>query len=64
MKRRVVVTGLGAITSLGTEVNAIWESLLSKKSGIDKISRFDATGYRSQIASEVKNFDQIGRAHV
>jgi len=57
MKRRVVVTGLGAVTPLGIGVDENWESLCQGKSGIGIISRFDATGFRTRIAGEVKGFN-------
>ncbi|NUM34690.1 MAG: beta-ketoacyl-ACP synthase II [Candidatus Brocadiae bacterium] len=56
-KRRVVITGLGAVTSLGVEVEEIWKNLLAQKSGISNITRFDASAYSAQIAGEIKNFD-------
>ena len=55
--RRVVVTGLGAITPLGNSVEETWENIKQGKSGIDKITHFDTTDYKCQIAGEVKNFD-------
>lgn len=57
MKRRVVVTGLGMITSVGTGVEESWQALLAGKSGIGRISLFDPTDYPTQIAGEVKDFD-------
>ena len=57
MKRRVVVTGLGPITPIGTGKEAFWEALLAGKSGIGRITRFDPTDYAAQIAGEVKDFD-------
>ncbi|MFC2003762.1 beta-ketoacyl-ACP synthase II [Chloroflexota bacterium] len=59
MKRRVVVTGLGAITPLGTGVEKSWQSLRQGKSGIDKITRFDATDFRTNIAGEVRDFNPL-----
>jgi 3-oxoacyl-[acyl-carrier-protein] synthase II len=56
-KRRVVVTGLGCVTPLGNEVDTFWNNLLQKKNGISKITKFNADGYRCQIAGQVKNFD-------
>lgn len=56
-KRRVVVTGLGLITPLGIGVKDNWEKLIQGKSGIGKITRFDASGLQTQIAGEVKNFN-------
>jgi 3-oxoacyl-[acyl-carrier-protein] synthase II len=56
-RRRVVVTGLGAITPVGNDVASTWSALLAGKSGIGKITRFDASTFRTQIAGEVKDFD-------
>lgn len=57
MKRRVVVTGLGLVTPLGTGVDKTWTALCEGKSGIGRITRFDASAFPSQIAAEVKDFD-------
>lgn len=57
MSRRVVVTGLGAVTPVGNSVADFWQSLMEGRSGIGPITRFDATGYPSTIAGEVKDFD-------
>ncbi|WP_201573348.1 beta-ketoacyl-ACP synthase II [Psychrobacter sp. H8-1] len=54
---RVVVTGMGAVTPLGLDVESTWSRLLAGESGIDTISHFDATDYRAQIAGVVKDFD-------
>ncbi len=56
MKRRVVVTGLGCITPIGTGLDNFWKALLEGKSGIDYITRFDTTDYPTKIAGEVKDF--------
>lgn len=56
MKKRVVVTGLGCITPIGTGLKAFWDALLAGKSGIDYISRFDTTDYPTKIAAEVRDF--------
>ena len=56
MARRVVVTGLGMVTPLGTGVDKSWEAVCSGTSGIAPITKFDATGFSSQIAGEVKDF--------
>src|SRR5215210_6795857 len=55
--RRIVVTGLGLVTPLGTGVGKTWEALCAGESGIGRITRFDPTGYDAQIAGEVKDFD-------
>lgn len=57
MKKRVVITGLGAVTPVGIGVESFWQSLLAGKSGIDRITRFDPSDYTTQIAGEVKDFD-------
>ena len=56
MKRRVVVTGLGAVTPLGIGVEDTWKNIKEGKSGVVKITKFDASNLPSQIAGEVKNF--------
>ncbi|MFO7889102.1 MAG: beta-ketoacyl-ACP synthase II [bacterium] len=55
--RRVVVTGLGAITAIGNDLDTYWDSLINGKSGITKVTRFNIDDYSSQIGAEVKNFD-------
>ena len=55
--RRVVVTGLGAVTPLGCDVKTSWEKLVNGVSGIGPITKFDASQLSSRIAAEVKNFD-------
>lgn len=57
MKRRVVVTGLGMVTSVGIGVEESWQALLAGKSGIERITLFDPADYPTQIAGEVKDFD-------
>lgn len=54
---RVVVTGLGSISPLGNDTKALWEGLISSRSGVGKITTFDASLFDSQIAGEVKGFD-------
>src|SRR4030095_3511023 len=56
-ERRVVVTGLGAVTPLGHQLDTFWQRLIAGQCGIDKIAAFDTTGFDTQIAGEVKNFD-------
>lgn len=55
--RRVVVTGMGAITPVGNSVEEFWESLMAGRHGIGPITRFDTTDYKAKLAGEVKNFD-------
>ncbi|NIZ47372.1 beta-ketoacyl-ACP synthase II [Entomospira nematocerorum] len=57
MRRRVVVTGLGMVSALGNTVEDSWQALKEGKSGIQKITKFDTTGYPVHIAGEVKNLD-------
>lgn len=56
-RRRVVVTGLGCISPVGNTVDAAWSQLLAGQSGIDRITKFDASNFSCQIAGEVKGFD-------
>ena len=55
--RRVVVTGLGVISPIGNDIKTFWENLVAGKSGISKISLFDASIFDCQIAGEIKDFD-------
>jgi len=55
--RRVVVTGVGAVTPLGNDVPTTWNGMMECRSGVSRITLFDPEGYASQIAAEVKNFD-------
>lgn len=57
--RRVVVTGVGAVTPVGNDVAAFWESLVSGKSGIDLITRFDTENFKVKLAAEVKDFNPL-----
>lgn len=56
MNKRVVITGLGCVTPLGTGREEFWSNIKAGVSGIDKITNFDASTYQTQIAGEVKNF--------
>jgi 3-oxoacyl-[acyl-carrier-protein] synthase II len=60
MRRRVVITGLGAVTPMGNDVPTVWNNLLAGRSGIDHITRFDTTDLKVKIAAEVKDFDAEG----
>lgn len=55
--KRVVITGIGAISSVGNSVPEFWDAVVAGKCGIGPITRFDASEYRTRIAGEVKNFD-------
>lgn len=57
MKRRVVVTGLGAITPIGNTAEEFWNNAKEGKVGIDEITRFDTSDYKVKLAAEVKGFD-------
>jgi 3-oxoacyl-[acyl-carrier-protein] synthase II len=59
MKRRVVVTGLGAVTPLGNDVASSWKALVAGKSGVDWISRIDARDFKTKVAGEVRGFDPL-----
>jgi len=58
--KRVVVTGMGALTPIGNNVSTFWESLIAGKSGAGRITKFDASLFRTQIAAELKGFDPAG----
>jgi 3-oxoacyl-[acyl-carrier-protein] synthase II len=58
--RKVVVTGIGAITPLGNEPTTFWDQLVAGKSGAGPITKFDATAFKTRFACEVKNFDPSG----
>ncbi|NLL78055.1 MAG: beta-ketoacyl-ACP synthase II [Clostridiales bacterium] len=57
MSKRVVVTGMGAITPIGLSVDEFWASVREGKVGFDKITKFDASEYKCKLAAEVKGFD-------
>jgi len=59
--KRVVITGVGAVTPVGLDVPSTWAALLEGQSGVGKITLFDASEYPVQIAGEVKGFDPAGR---
>jgi len=56
-KKRVVITGLGAITPIGNDLESYWQALLAGKSGVGPITHFDASQHTTRIAAEVKGFD-------
>ena len=57
--RRVVITGLGVVSPVGNDVETFWENIKNGKSGVGKITKFDATDFPVQIAAEVKGFDPL-----
>lgn len=57
MERRVVVTGLGAVTPLGNDVKSTWENMIAGKNGIDFVTAFDIGSFKAKLAGEVKGFD-------
>jgi 3-oxoacyl-[acyl-carrier-protein] synthase II len=59
LTRRVVVTGIGLICGVGNTTEEVWKNLLAGKSGVAKITQFDASNHACQIAAEVKNFDPL-----
>ncbi|MFC2061007.1 beta-ketoacyl-ACP synthase II [Elusimicrobiota bacterium] len=56
-KKRVVVTGMGVITPIGSTISEYWNSLVAGKSGIEKITRYDVSEFSAQIAGEIKDFE-------
>jgi 3-oxoacyl-[acyl-carrier-protein] synthase II len=59
LSRRVVVTGIGLICGVGNSTQEVWQALLAGKSGVGRITHFDASNYACQIAAEVRNFDPL-----
>lgn len=59
MEKRVVITGLGAITPIGKDVNETWKGIENKKCGIDKITLFDTENFKTKLAGEVKEYDPL-----
>ena len=55
--RRVVITGMGAVTPLGNDVKSFWEGIKSGKNGVSRVTQFDASDLKTQIAAEVKDFE-------
>src|SRR5690349_2807472 len=54
--RRVVITGVGAVTPIGTAVDGLWAGLAARTSAVRQITRFDPTPFRSRIAAEIPDF--------
>jgi 3-oxoacyl-[acyl-carrier-protein] synthase II len=59
LSRRVVITGIGLVSSLGIGTGANWKALMAGTSGVARITKFDATGFAAQIAAEVHGFDPL-----
>jgi len=57
--RRVVVTGIGLVSTLGIGTDTNWTNLVAGTSGVTRITKFDVTGYAAQIAAEVRGFDPL-----
>ncbi len=55
--KRVVITGMGAISCVGNDIPSLWDSLVNGKCGIGRVTKFDSSKYKTQIAGEIKNFD-------
>lgn len=58
-RRRVVITGIGAVTPIGNDVRGLWQGVVAGKSAVSRITRFDPSQFRSQLAAEVPNFDPL-----
>ena len=59
MEKRVVITGLGAITPIGKSVNETWKGIENKKCGIDRITLFDTDNFKTKLAGEIKEYDPL-----
>lgn len=59
LERRVVVTGLGAVTALGNDIETFWKNIIESRCGVDRIASFDPANYDCKIAAEVKGFDPV-----
>ena len=61
--KRVVVTGMGAITPIGNNLDEFWSGIRNGVCGVDKVTLFDASDLKTQIAGEVKNFKGVSEAY-
>ena len=59
MEKRVVITGLGAITPIGKNTEEMWNGILEKKCGIDEIKLFDASDFKTKFDAEVKEYNPL-----
>jgi len=57
MKRRVVVTGLGVVSALGTDIDGFWNAIKEGKCGITTVTKFDVSNMPTKVAAEIKEFD-------
>ena len=57
MRRRVVVTGMGIVCPLGNDLSSSWDGIINGRSGVDRVKQIDVTGFATQIAGEIKDFD-------
>ena len=57
MRKKIVITGMGCVSPLGNDADSTWEGIVAGRSGIDRITRFDPSDFRSQMAGEIKGFD-------
>ena len=56
-RRRVVITGYGAVSCVGNDVNAMWDALINGRCGIGRVTQFDPSDFKTQVGGEVKNLD-------
>ncbi|MBC8389291.1 MAG: beta-ketoacyl-[acyl-carrier-protein] synthase II, partial [Actinobacteria bacterium] len=56
-ERRVVITGMGVVTSIGSTIKDYWENLISGKSGVSRVKRFDVSKISSRIAAQIEDFE-------
>ena len=59
MSRRVVITGVGSITPIGNTVDEMWQGIKDKKCGVDNITLFDNSTYKTKLDAEVKNYNPL-----
>jgi len=57
--RRVVITGLGVVSPLGLDVNTLWQNLIAGRCGVERITLFDPTGFDTQVAAQIKEFNAV-----
>ena len=57
MKKRVVITGMGVVHSLGSGLDRFWDSIRNGKNGISLVTKFDTSDYEAKVAAEIKDFE-------